>query len=60
MSEATAGGESPAVERIVAAASTWRSLQYAPADTSLVFGRHEVILQEYHRELARRAGMPLG
>ena len=47
-------------EDFVVAANTWRSLQHAPADTKLVFGRHEMILREYHDELARRAGLPLG
>ena len=31
----------------------------AAADVVLVFGRNEMILQEYHRELARLADMPL-
>jgi phenylpropionate dioxygenase-like ring-hydroxylating dioxygenase large terminal subunit len=46
-------------EDFVTAANTWRSLQYAPKDMKLVFGRHEIILQEYHRNLARAAGLPL-
>lgn len=46
-------------EDFVTASNTWRSLQHAPDWSTLVFGRHEVILREYHRELAQRAGMPL-
>lgn len=46
-------------EDFVTAARTWHSLKHAPRDAKLVFGRHEVLLQAYHSELARRAGMPL-
>ena len=46
-------------EDFATAANTWRSLRHAPTDMKLTFGRNEVVLQNYHRELAARAGMPL-
>jgi phenylpropionate dioxygenase-like ring-hydroxylating dioxygenase large terminal subunit len=46
-------------EDFTTAANTWRSLQYAPHDMKLVLGRNEILLQEYHRELAQAAGLPL-
>ena len=47
-------------EDFATAANTWRSLRHAPRDMMLVFGRNEIILQTYHRELGERVGMPLG
>jgi len=41
------------------ARDSWRSLSYAPEDFELVTGRTEPILQQYHRELAEAAGLPL-
>jgi phenylpropionate dioxygenase-like ring-hydroxylating dioxygenase large terminal subunit len=46
-------------EDFVVAANSWRSLLHAPDDMQLVLGRNELLLQIYHRELAKAAGMPL-
>ncbi len=46
-------------EDFVVAANSWNSLQHAPKDMKLVFGRNELLLQIAHRELAKAAGMPL-
>ena len=41
------------------AASTWKGLQDAPPNQSVVFGRNETILSRYHQALADHVGMPL-
>ena len=41
------------------AASTWRGMRSAPEGQSVVFGRNERILREYHRALADHVGLPL-
>lgn len=46
-------------EDFVIAADSWKSMQHAPEDMKLVFGRNELLLQIYHRELAKAADMPL-
>ena len=46
-------------EDFVVAAGVWQSLQYAPPDMELVFGRNELMLQVCHRGLAEATGMPL-
>jgi carnitine monooxygenase subunit len=45
-------------EDFIIAADSWKSLQHAPKNMKLVFGRNELLLHIAHREIAQAAGMP--
>ncbi|MBW2268135.1 MAG: aromatic ring-hydroxylating dioxygenase subunit alpha [Deltaproteobacteria bacterium] len=47
------------VEDYGLARDSWPSLENAPPDFKFLFGRSEVLLQHYHRDLADAIGMPL-
>ena len=41
------------------ARKVWQSLRFGSPGIKFVLGRNELLVQQYHREIAERIGMPL-